>query len=71
MEPRAAKVSKEKHWMWKSAGSPLDTSNQLYVDRLESMKSLRKFQRQEAAMRRERDFETITSSLQVKSDKSI
>jgi len=57
--------------MWKSAGSPPDTSNQLYIDRLESKKSLRKFQRQKAALRRERDFETITSSLQVKSDKAF
>jgi len=49
--------------MWKSAGSPLDTSNQLYIDRLESKKSSRKFQRQEAAMWRESDFETINITL--------
>lgn len=57
--------------MWKSAGSPLDTSNQLYIDRLESKKGIRKFQRQEVAMRRERDFKTIISSVQVKSDKAF
>lgn len=57
-----SKDSKHKFWLWKQAGRPRDTDNQLFIDMKTAKKALRSGQRQNEAVARNHKYTKIMSA---------